>query len=175
MLQLLWPGSRPPVHVIIRCTTFRSYKTISRVATNKSPLHRSVNRHAPIDVHPEVQEALENHRPIVALESTIITHGMPLPTNLETAKSVERIVRSTGAIPATIAILDGRIKIGLRQFELEKLADTKSSHPVKVSRRDIGPCISLKRNGGTTCSATLIFAGLAGINVCSARHIAAID
>lgn len=122
---------------------------------------------APIDVHPEVQEALAKHRPVVALETTIITHGMPHPTNLETARSVEGIVRDQGAIPATIGIIGGRIKIGLTPQELEHLAHIGNANPpaVKVSRRDIGPAIALKRDGGTTCSATLIFAAMAGIKV----------
>jgi pseudouridine-5'-phosphate glycosidase/pseudouridine kinase len=101
---------------------------------------------------------------VVALESAIITHGMPQPVNLNTASSVERIVRSTGAVPATIGVLGGRIKIGLEPLELEYLADTKSNPSiVKLSRRDIGPAITQKRDGGTTCSSTLIFAALAGI------------
>lgn len=92
---------------------------------------------------------------------------MPLqPTNLHTAQSVERIVRSTGSIPATIGMLRGRIKIGLNPSELEYLADTKSNPSVvKLSRRDIAPAIAQKRDGGTTCSGTLIFAALAGIKV----------
>ena len=117
-----------------------------------------------IDIHPEVAEALHGRKPVVALESTIITHGMPYPVNLETAKSVERNVRISGSIPATIGLIDGRVKIGLEPHELERLAECKSE-PVKLSRRDIGAAIALKRDGGTTCSATLIFAALAGIKV----------
>ncbi|KZT72831.1 hypothetical protein DAEQUDRAFT_704536 [Daedalea quercina L-15889] len=120
----------------------------------------------PIDVHPEIQDALAAKRPVVALETTIVTHGMPQPVNLQTAQSVENIVRSTGAIPATIGIIQGRVKIGLEPRELEYLADVQSKPSVvKVSRRDIGPAIALQRDGGTTCSATLIFAALAGIKV----------
>jgi pseudouridylate synthase / pseudouridine kinase len=129
-----------------------------------SHLLKSLRRNAPIDVHPEVEYALATKQPVVALESTIITHGMPQPTNLTTAQSVEMIVRSTGAVPATIAVLSGRIKIGLEPSQLEHLADTKSNPSVvKVSRRDIAPTITQRKNGGTTCSATLIFAALAGI------------
>ncbi|PSS37686.1 hypothetical protein PHLCEN_2v510 [Hermanssonia centrifuga] len=130
-----------------------------------SSLPTALSNLAPIDVHPEVQEALAKHRPVVALETTIITHGMPHPTNLETARSVEGIVRDQGAIPATIGIIGGRIKIGLTPQELEHLAHIGNANPpaVKVSRRDIGPAIALKRDGGTTCSATLIFAAMAGI------------
>ncbi len=138
----------------------------SAFAYGPNSLGRCSSRDAPIDIHPEVQDALHNKRPVVALESTIITHGMPSPTNFETALSVENIVRSTGSVPATIAIVDGRVKIGLQPSELERLADVKTSSPVKVSRRDIGPCLALRKNGGTTCSATLIFASLAGIKVC---------
>ncbi|KZT02641.1 indigoidine synthase A-like protein [Laetiporus sulphureus 93-53] len=119
-----------------------------------------------VDIHPEVRDALANHKPVVALETTIVTHGMPYPVNLKTARSVENIVRSTGAVPATIGIIEGQVKIGLEPHELERLADvSKNSSVVKVSRRDIGPVIAFKRDGGTTCSATLIFAALAGIKV----------
>jgi pseudouridine-5'-phosphate glycosidase/pseudouridine kinase len=128
-------------------------------------LSRSLQLGAPIDVHPEVEHALQNHLPVVALESTIITHGMPYPTNLTTARSVENIVRSTGAIPATIGLVSGRIKIGLTSHELERLADVDQNKGVKLSRRDLGPAIAAKRDGGTTCSTTLIFAALAGIKV----------
>ena len=120
---------------------------------------------APIDVHPEVQHALAKNEPVVALETTIVTHGMPQPTNLETAKAVEGIVRAQGAIPATIGIIQGRVKIGLRDHELEHLADVHNTPVVKVSRRDLGPVLALQRNGGTTCSTTLIFAAMAGIKV----------
>jgi|ERR1700722_10013892 len=124
------------------------------------------DRNAPLDVHPEVKEAICSRRPVVALETTIVTHGMPYPTNLETARSLEKIVRSTGSVPATIGIIGGRIKIGLEPSELERLADTnRTPSPVKVSRRDIGSSLSMKMDGGTTCSATLIFAALAGIKV----------
>ncbi|KAF9237314.1 indigoidine synthase A-like protein [Melanogaster broomeanus] len=119
---------------------------------------------APIDVHPEVEDALASGRPVVALESTIITHGMPYPASLEMAQSVEDIIRSTGSTPATIGLIEGRVKIGLQPRELERLA-SRSADPVKLSRRDIAPAIALKRDGGTTCSSTLIFAALAGIKV----------
>ncbi|PCH33700.1 indigoidine synthase A-like protein [Wolfiporia cocos MD-104 SS10] len=129
-------------------------------------LHEPLRSKGPIDIHPEVQDALEHKKAVVALETTIVTHGMPHPVNLKTARSVENIVRSTGAIPATIGVLVGRVKIGLEPSELEYLADVgKNPSVVKVSRRDIGPSIALKRDGGTTCSATLIFAALAGIKV----------
>ncbi|OAX44241.1 hypothetical protein K503DRAFT_852805 [Rhizopogon vinicolor AM-OR11-026] len=133
---------------------------------NASTLSVALKRQAPIDVHPEVEDALASGKPVVALESTIITHGMPYPTSLEMAQSVERIVRSTGSIPATIALLGGRIKIGLHPAELERLADQRSNQTaIKLSRRDIAAAIALKKDGGTTCSSTLIFAALAGIKV----------
>ncbi|KAH7916565.1 Indigoidine synthase A like protein-domain-containing protein [Hygrophoropsis aurantiaca] len=134
----------------------RSFKSLSE----------SLPRNAPIDVHPEVEDALVNNKPVVALESTIITHGMPYPTSLEMARSVESIVRSTGSIPATIALIGGRVKIGLSDSELARLAD-QGANPgaVKLSRRDIAAAIALKKDGGTTCSSTLIFSALAGIKV----------
>jgi pseudouridine-5'-phosphate glycosidase/pseudouridine kinase len=131
-----------------------------------SSLSAARERQAPIDVHPEVEDALATGKPVVALESTIITHGMPYPTSLEMAQSVERIVRSTGSIPATIAVIGGRIKIGLHPAELERLADQRSNPTaVKLSRRDIAAAIALKKDGGTTSCSTLIFAALAGIKV----------
>lgn len=129
-----------------------------------SSLATTLKTNALIDIHPEVAEALYARKPVVALESTIITHGMPYPVNLETARSVERNVRTSGSIPATIGIIDGRVKIGLEPHELERLAERRNE-PVKLSRRDIGAAIALRRDGGTTCSATLIFAALAGIKV----------
>jgi pseudouridylate synthase / pseudouridine kinase len=121
---------------------------------------------APIDVHPEVEQALVENRPLVALETTIVTHGMPYPVNLETAQSVERHVRSAGAIPAIIGVIGGRVKIGLESTQLEHLADLRANPgSVKLSRRDIAAAMALKKDGGTTCSATLIFAALAGIKV----------
>ena len=138
---------------------------LSRVSKRGlSSLTTALKNNAPIDIHPEVAEALHARKPVVALESTIITHGMPYPVNLETARSVERKVRVSGSTPATIGLIDGRIKIGLEPQELERLAECKNK-PVKLSRRDIGAAIALKRDGGTTCSATLIFAALAGIKV----------
>ena len=125
----------------------------------------------PIDVHPEIEQALVERQPLVALETTIITHGMPYPANLETAKSVERHVRSAGAIPATIGVIGGRVKIGLETAQLKYLADSRVSTTVKLSRRDIAAAIASKKDGGTTCSATLIFAALAGIKVSARSHV----
>ncbi|MFD1864586.1 pseudouridine-5'-phosphate glycosidase [Planococcus chinensis] len=111
----------------------------------------------------EVQEAMDNNRPVVALESTIISHGMPYPQNVETARIVEDIIRENGAVPATIAIMDGKIKIGLSADELELLGN--SPDVAKVSRRDIGQLIATKKIGATTVAATMICAELAGIRV----------
>jgi pseudouridine-5'-phosphate glycosidase len=116
-----------------------------------------------IDISTEVQQALKTRLPVVALESTIISHGMPYPQNLETAHAVENIICEEGAVPATIAIMNGRIKIGLSQQELEEFA----KHPtqLKVSRRDLPLVLSQKQIGGTTVAATMICAKLAGISV----------
>jgi len=116
-----------------------------------------------IDISTEVQQALKKGLPIVALESTIISHGMPFPQNLKTALTVEKIIREESAVPATIAILNGRIKIGLSQHELEQFA--KDTSQIKVSRRDLPLVISQKQSGGTTVAATMICAKLAGIAV----------
>ena len=116
-----------------------------------SSLSAALKEHAPIDVHPEVQDALAHGHPVVALETTIVTHGMPYPTNRETALSVENNVRNAGAIPATIGLVDGRVKIGLESHELERLADvSKNPSVVKLSRRDLGAAIALKRDGVST-------------------------
>ena len=116
-----------------------------------------------MDISTEVQQAIKTGLPIVALESTIISHGMPFPQNLETALTVEKIIREESAVPATIAILNGRIKIGLSQHELEQFA--KQTSQIKVSRRDLPLVISQKQSGGTTVAATMICAKLAGIAV----------
>ncbi|SFB13254.1 MULTISPECIES: pseudouridine-5'-phosphate glycosidase [unclassified Bacillus (in: firmicutes)] len=111
----------------------------------------------------EVLNAQKENMPIVALESTIISHGMPYPQNVSTAKEVENIIRSHGAVPATIAILNGKIKIGLSNDELEFLAQSKDIE--KASRRDIPYLIAKKKHGATTVAATMICAELAGIEV----------
>jgi pseudouridine-5'-phosphate glycosidase len=116
-----------------------------------------------LDIHPEVQVALRQSKPVVALESTIITHGMPHPQNVETARQVEAIVRENGAAPATIAVIDGRIKIGLQARELEWLGTAKDV--LKLSRADLAFAVSAQRHGSTTVAATMICAYLAGIRV----------
>lgn len=114
-----------------------------------------------MNIAPEVRNALDNNQAVVALESTIISHGMPYPQNVETAREVEQIVRDNGAVPATIAILDGEIKVGLTNDELEKLGNSKNA--VKVSRRDIPEVIAKNQIGATTVASTMIFARMAGI------------
>ncbi len=117
-----------------------------------------------MDVSDEVQTALDSGGPVLAFESTIITHGMPYPQNLETALAAEQACREEGAIPATIAILDGRIRVGLTQAELENLA-TNYSEVIKVSRRDLPFVVASGSSGGTTVAATMIIAAMAGIRV----------
>jgi pseudouridylate synthase len=111
----------------------------------------------------EVKNALENNQPVVALESTIISHGMPYPVNIDTANSVEEIIRKEGAIPATIAIINGEIKVGLSKDELNFLATSKEIH--KASERDLAIILANKLNAATTVSASLAIASAAGIVV----------
>nr|WP_236953153.1 pseudouridine-5'-phosphate glycosidase [Ketogulonicigenium vulgare] len=117
----------------------------------------------PMVFAPEVEAARAAGQPIVALESTIITHGMPFPQNVETARLVEAEVRAHGATPATIAILDGTLHIGLTDAQLDHLGQLKDV--MKVSRADMPVCIAMGRNGATTVAATMIAAHLAGIKV----------
>lgn len=117
-----------------------------------------------LDILPEIKAALDKNDPVVALESTIISHGMPYPKNVETAIEVEETVRQNGAIPATIAILDGRLKVGLTSDELEYLGRSGQS-VTKASRRDIAFVVSRGENGATTVAATMIIAAMAGIKL----------
>jgi pseudouridine-5'-phosphate glycosidase len=117
---------------------------------------------ARLDIHPEVKETLARGRAVVALESTIISHGLPSPRNIVVATEIEQSVRDGGAIPATIAIIGGVVKVGLTPQELEILGDP-ASDVVKVSTRDLGPVLAAGRNGATTVSATSHIAHLAGI------------
>lgn len=117
-----------------------------------------------LDISPEVQQALAEGRPVVALESTIISHGMPYPKNVETAMLVEQTIRENGAVPATIAILGGRLKAGLSPEEIEYLG--KSGRDVaKVSRRDLPMIVARGADGATTVTTTMIIAHMAGISV----------
>ena len=117
-----------------------------------------------IDIKPEVAEALAAGRPVVALESTIISHGMPWPQNAETALAVEETVRENGAVPATIAILGGKLKAGLTQDEIEYLARKGQAIP-KASRRDLPVLCARGADGATTVASTMIVAAMAGISV----------
>ena len=116
-----------------------------------------------LDIHPDVEKAIKNKEPVVALESTIISHGMPYPKNVETALMVEDTVRSNKAVPATIAIINGRLKVGLTNEEIEFLATNDEVR--KVSRRDLPITVAQKLSGSTTVASTMIIASLAKIAV----------
>ena len=117
-----------------------------------------------LDVNPEVAEAIANGKPVVALESTIISHGMPYPQNVETALNVERIIRENGAVPATIAIIGGRLKAGLTAEEIEYFGK-KGQAIHKASRRDLAVLCARGEDGATTVTTTMIIAHMAGIKV----------
>ncbi len=116
-----------------------------------------------LSLQPEVADALNEGRAVVALESTIISHGMPYPRNIEMATRVESLVRENGAVPATIAILDGRLQIGLDAAQIERLGH--GAEVMKVSRRDLGYALASRRLGATTVATTMIGAALAGVRV----------
>ena len=122
----------------------------------------SLNKY--LDVAPEVQKALDEGRPVVALESTIISHGMPYPQNVETALNVEKIIRDNGAVPATIAVIGGRLKAGLSKEEIEYLGKTGRG-VAKASRRDLPALVARGADGATTVTTTMIIAHMAGIQV----------
>ena len=117
-----------------------------------------------LDLSPEVAEALASGKPVVALESTIISHGMPYPQNVETALMVEKTIRENGAVPATIAIIGGRLKAGLTPEEIEYLGK-KGRAVTKASRRDLPVLVARGEDGATTVTTTMIIANLAGIKV----------
>lgn len=117
-----------------------------------------------LDVSEEVKNALKKGLPVVALESTIISHGMPYPDNVETALMVEKTVRQNGAVPATVAIIGGRLKVGLSNEEIEYLGK-KGREILKASRRDIVPIVSNKLDGATTVTTTMMIANMAGIKI----------
>ena len=112
----------------------------------------------------EVKAALENNQPVVALESTIISHGMPYPQNVETALNVEQVVRDNGAVPATVAIIGGQLKVGLSKDEIEYLGK-KGLDVLKCSRRDLPVVVAKKMDGATTVATTMIVAAMAGVKV----------
>lgn len=117
-----------------------------------------------LKISPEVKEALENNKPVVALESTIISHGMPYPKNAETALKCEQIIKDAGAVPATIAIIKGVLCVGLSHEEIEYVAK-EGKNVIKVSRRDIPVVVANKLDGATTVAATMYIASLAGVKV----------
>ncbi len=117
-----------------------------------------------LDISPEVKQALEQGRPVVALESTIISHGMPYPKNVDTALLVERTIRDNGAVPATIAVIGGRLKAGLSREEIEYLGKTGRG-VAKASRRDLPALVARGQDGATTVTTTMIIAHMAGIKV----------
>ena len=117
-----------------------------------------------LDIAPEVQQALAEGKPVVALESTIISHGMPYPKNVETALLVEQTIRDNGAVPATIAIIGGRLKAGLSQEEIEHLGKAGRS-VAKASRRDLPALVARGVDGATTVATTMIIAHMAGISI----------
>lgn len=116
-----------------------------------------------LDVLPEIQEAIDNGKAVVALESTILTHGLPYPENLALAAECERIIRAEGAIPATTAIIGGKLKVGLTPEELELMCTDMTI--AKASRRDVATLIATKKTGATTVATTMLIAGLAGIKL----------
>ena len=117
-----------------------------------------------LDISPEVKAALEAGKPVVALESTIISHGMPYPKNVETALLVEQTLRDNGAVPATIAVIGGRLKAGLSKEEIEYLGKTGRG-VAKASRRDLPALVARGADGATTVTTTMIIAHMAGIQV----------
>ena len=117
-----------------------------------------------LDVNPEVEEAIKSGKPVVALESTIISHGMPYPKNVETAFRVEQMIRDNGAVPATIAVIGGRLKAGLTHDEIEHLGKA-GRNVAKASRRDLPALVARKADGATTVTTTMIIAHMAGIQI----------
>ncbi len=117
-----------------------------------------------LDVNPEVAQAIAQGKPVVALESTIISHGMPYPQNVETALAVEKMIRENGAVPATIAILGGRLKAGLTEEEIEYLGK-RGQEVTKASRRDLSALVAYGADGATTVTTTMMIARMAGIKI----------
>jgi pseudouridine-5'-phosphate glycosidase len=117
-----------------------------------------------LEVSTEVAAALANGEPVVALESTIVSHGMPFPKNVETAMAVENVIRECNAVPATIAVMGGKLKVGLSAAEIEVLGKS-GPNAVKCSRRDLPFVVARNLNGATTVAATMTIAAMAGIRV----------
>nr|CAH7718192.1 unnamed protein product [Callosobruchus chinensis] len=149
---------------MFRCGTVHKASK-NHLLTLKRFLQAAVLKNSHIKVSEEVQDAIASKKPVVALESTIVTHGMPYPDNVECAVQVEGVVRKQGAVPATVAIIQGQIHVGLSETDINMLGDTKSSKPVKTSRRDLAFVISKQLNGGTTVCGTVLVADQVGIPV----------
>ncbi|KAF9572116.1 hypothetical protein EC968_010369 [Mortierella alpina] len=147
---------------LFRTTSFSSCKSASRSLVPFKP--RPLSTLTTLRLSDEVRSALDEKRPLVALESTIISHGMPYPQNYETAVEVEKIIRDNGATPATIAIMDGQINIGLSDEQINQLAKL-GRDAVKTSRRDLAVVMAKKQTGATTVSATMLLAHRAGIPI----------
>ena len=126
--------------------------------------HNPTQLNTYLDIHPRIQQALANNKPVVALESTIISHGMPYPQNVETAMLVEQAVRDNGAEPATIAIINGRLTVGLDEGQINHIGK-HGFEVIKTSRRDIPFIVAKKQDGATTVASTMIIAAMAGIKV----------
>ncbi len=122
-----------------------------------------MSEHQYLDVLPEIKEALDRNKPVVALESTILSHGMPYPENVDFAAEVEKVVRAEGAVPATTALIGGRIKVGLSPDELQLMC--RAEDVGKVSRRDMAAYLAVKKTGATTVATTMICAAMAGVKV----------
>ena len=118
-----------------------------------------------MDITPEIAEAVAAGKPVVALESTILSHGMPYPQNYEFAKGIEKIIRDLGAVPATMAVINGRMKAGLTEEELLLMCENKDNQVAKLSRRDLPIALAMGKTGATTVATTMILADLAGIRV----------
>jgi len=116
-----------------------------------------------LTIHPDVEKTLAHNGPVVALESAVITHGLPRPANLHLAQDMENVIRTTGAVPATVAVLKGQVHLGLTADQLEELAYDESA--VKVSRRDLGAVRAGRLSGGTTVAGTMLVAHAAGVRV----------
>ncbi len=125
----------------------------------------------PLVISAEVREALDTHRPVVAHESTLITHGLPYPANVETALAMEKAVRESGAVPATIAVIHGQITVGISEAEVERLGSLPSGTARKCSRRDLAIAVGLGEDAATTVAGTMIVAHMAGIGVFSTGGI----
>ena len=156
--------TRRPGHPVLSSTMAPLRGLLSRTLSLARPSSRHVSSASSLVLSPEVREALSNGGPVVSLESTIITHGMPFPTNMEMALEVEDTIRQAGATPATVAIIGGKIHVGLSSSQVEHLA-TSCNKAVKTSRRDLAVVLARGLVGGTTVSGTMIASHMAGVEV----------